>query len=512
MSAVVPGRATTDATREFASRWQAQGFVADGYRRLGHADLTVSALGFGAYRIDDEAPAHREALEHALLNGCNLIDTSTNYAIGGSERCIGATLADLIAAGQLTRKEVVVVTKVGYVQGDNLTLARERERRGQPFPEMVKYDEHCWHCIHPEFIADQLALSLQRLRLECVDVYLLHNPEYFLSDAAHRGVNVETARAEFYDRLRRAFAYLEEQVAAGRIARYGVSSNSFPKPVADPEFTSISAMMDIARELVRDCAGDENAHHFAVVQLPANLYESGALRVKNNGEGNAMTALEYARANELGVLVNRPLNAFHRQRMIRLADFPIVPTPRPLTVQLAIGQELEDEFAQTIAPTMQVRGGDVAPGEFFRWGSELERALPQLGDAARWHDLVEHQIWPNVRYVIDQLDAAMQGEAGEAWTRWRDRYQSELRALLQCVSNECARQTNAQSAGLKQHLEPHLPAELRDESLSRKALHALASLDGVTCVLCGMRRVAYVDDALGVMKWPRLGDAMPLFF
>ena len=54
--------------------------------------LPVSRIGFGCYRVDDQAPGHREALERALADGCTLIDTSTNYTDGGSERLVGAVL------------------------------------------------------------------------------------------------------------------------------------------------------------------------------------------------------------------------------------------------------------------------------------------------------------------------------------------------------------------------------------------------------------------------------------
>jgi aryl-alcohol dehydrogenase-like predicted oxidoreductase len=55
-------------------------------------------------------------------------------------------------------------------------------------------------------------------------------------------------------------------------------------------------------------------------------------------------------------------------------------------------------------------------------------------------------------------------------------------------------------------IDPLLPEERRRESLSRKALWTVASTPGVTCVLVGMRRADYVDDALGVLPWPPLAD------
>ncbi|MEK7357217.1 MAG: aldo/keto reductase, partial [Bdellovibrionota bacterium] len=85
--------------------------------RLGTTDLTVSRVGFGCYRVHEFEPDHREALKSALLSGVNLIDTSTNYTDGSAERLVGDITRELFDAEQLEREEIVIVTKVGYVQG-----------------------------------------------------------------------------------------------------------------------------------------------------------------------------------------------------------------------------------------------------------------------------------------------------------------------------------------------------------------------------------------------------------
>ena len=175
-----------------------------GMRRFGHSGLTTSRLGFGTYRVDTREPEHRDALKKALREGVNLIDTSTNYMDGDSERLVGSALRELIKSGDLTREEVIVVSKIGYVQGHNLKQAEAREQAGHPYPDMVKYGEGIWHCIHPEYLADQLTLSLDRLGLTTLDVCLLHNPEYFLSEAAHHdGGNLAAARDAFIAGLNR---------------------------------------------------------------------------------------------------------------------------------------------------------------------------------------------------------------------------------------------------------------------------------------------------------------------
>ena len=297
---MIGGRATVEGTGR-----RAEGRA--GYRVLGGTGLAVSIVGFGGYRTGRVDPAHRAALRAALEAGVNLIDTSSNYMLGDSERLVGEVLAERI----VPREEVVVVSKVGYLQGPNLELAQQREAAGRPFPEMVKYADGVWHCISPEFLDDQLGRALDRLQLETIDVLLLHNPEYFLSEAAHHPDRTppEDTRAAFYDRLRRAFEYLDEAVADGRIGAYGVSSNTCVSPVDDPEATSVTRMHDAS------------GGRMAVLQLPYNLLETGALLERNTPDG---TALEAAAQRGLGVLVNRPLNAMApgHGHLVRLADPP----------------------------------------------------------------------------------------------------------------------------------------------------------------------------------------------
>jgi uncharacterized protein YyaL (SSP411 family)/aryl-alcohol dehydrogenase-like predicted oxidoreductase len=304
--AATPRFATAEATRAHTTP-----FAAHGTALLGSTGLTVAKIGFGGYRVDESDPDFAEALVSALTSGINLIDTSTNYTDGGSERMIGEVLADLTREGAFSREAIVVVSKVGYVQGSNLRLARQREAAGKPFPEMVKYQDSCWHCIHPEFLEDQLARSLGRLGLDGLDVLLLHNPEYFFADAEHRGGGeISALRDQFYARMREAFAFLEGQVKAGRIRWYGVSSNSCTDPEDDRESTSLLRMLDAAKS----AGGD--GHHFRVLQLPMNLLESGGALVENN---RGKTVLACAADNGIGVLVNRPLNAIRGRGMVRLA-------------------------------------------------------------------------------------------------------------------------------------------------------------------------------------------------
>jgi aryl-alcohol dehydrogenase-like predicted oxidoreductase len=475
---------------------------------LGRTGLTVSRLGFGGYRVDDETPEHREALVAALTAGCSLIDTSTNYTDGGSERLVGAVLAELGRDGRLNRDAVVVVSKIGYVQGQNLVLAQEREAAGKPFPEMVKYMEGCWHCLHPEFLRDQLARSLDRLQLSTLDVCLLHNPEYFLSDAMKRaaGGELEEIRKEFYRRLRLAFAFLETQVAAGRLACYGVSSNTAVARPDDPEATSLSLMLEAAT------AAGGPAHHFRVLQVPANLFESGAILQPNTGPGGSRTVLGVAAEAGIAVLMNRPLNAIAGEGMIRLADVPAQEAGgEPPEDALRRLSGLEAEFRAQIAPHLRVPQGAARPAEWFRWADQLRTLPAQVRGLDHWQQIEGGIIGPAVTQVVGMLDQGLAGPMEAAWQGWRNRYLPELEATLAAFRGRAARQSQTLSERVAAAINPYLPLARTGESLSRKALWVLASTPGVTSVLLGMRRPVYVTDAMAILGWPPLPDVRPIY-
>ncbi|MDF0651217.1 MAG: aldo/keto reductase [Nitrospira sp.] len=512
--ASLSGSATVQGTATYASRAMARAGetgLAHGLTVLGATGLTTSRLGFGTYRVDMQNPQYREALKMALRSSCNLIDSSTNYTDGDSERLVGSVLAELVASSEVHRDEIIVVSKIGYIQGQNLKLAEAKEKAGRPYPELVKYGDGIWHCIHPEFLADQLTLSLDRLGLSTLDICLLHNPEYFLSEAAHRGgQDLENLRDDFYARIERAFVYFETQIKTGRLKYYGVSSNTTTSPADKPDATSLSLMIEAA-EAAAESVGS-SAHHFQVLQCPMNLFESGAAVTTNTGRSNSQTVLECAQQKNIAVLVNRPLNAMlSHNRMLRLADLPLEGPPIDIDQQLSKVGALEQEYRTSLSPTIPDSGTGTASADYFNWSAELRRIHQQIQGLEHWEQIEHHMIAPQINRALQLLSRQLSGDVAERWERWRQRYIPELLTLLRGFRREATLMSKAQTDRVARTIDPLLPPSHRIASLSQKMLWLLTSTPGVTCVLNGMRVPKYVEDSLAVLKWEPITDTRPIY-
>lgn len=462
---------------------------------LGRTGLTVSGAGFGGYRIADGVPAHRLALRAALSSGINLIDTSANYADGGSEELIGKVIEEMMLEGRISRNEIVVVTKGGYLQGSNYEIARERLEAGSGFPEIVEYGSGLWHCIAPEFLNDQITRSSERLGLRTIDVYLLHNPEYYLGWAAKQGMTLEDARAEYHRRLTNAFIYLETEVEQGRIGCYGISSNSFPHGASEFDFTSLEEAIKIAERI-------SLIHNFAVIQFPANLHEAGFVKERNQS-GNR-TLMDLAREKNLGVLINRPLNAIVGKGLARLADFPAADTgmgEEHINQSIRALTEREQEFAGqwmgTLAADEEARAALL---EFVSVGHIMGRHWAEFGSIEHYNDVLSQYFAPRLGYVAQFL----REHGTQAHLDWYASYMADARSLFKAVEAHYARGAGQRARNVRERLAGALGTD-PEGSLSTLAVRMLLGVEGVDTVLVGMRREEYVLDIVKALKAGPLG-------
>jgi aryl-alcohol dehydrogenase-like predicted oxidoreductase len=486
---MIKGYATGDGTGDYATRYEPLS-----YASLGRTGLMVSQAGFGGYRISSGVGHHANALGFALRSGINLIDTSANYADGGSETLVGEVLEDLVQSGEVTRPQVIVISKVGYLQGQNYALSQQRKSEGQSFQDLVEYGQGLEHCIHPDFLEDQLTRSLTRLNLETLDGYLLHNPEYYLGWAAKNELPLEDARKEYYRRIRGAFEHLEKEVEQGRIRFYGISSNTFPAAADDPEFTSLQTVWELAEAMSAD-------HHFGIVQMPFNLMEPGAALERNQPTGQS--ALSFAAEKDLGVLINRPLNAFAANRLYRLADLPQTERLETNEVIAKIRGLIKSESRlwRKIIPHLDIpRGLRMRIKQQNEVGDHLKHYWKNFGSYENFRQAQKGTFWPRVQGVLDFLQP--HAANNEDLAQWLDSHPVCLQEALDAVGSIYVEEAVRVLNRIRYALNDADPQWENQGTLSQKAIRALRTTAGVSVVLVGMRREAYVQDVLEELKRP----------
>lgn len=176
-------------------------------RSFGSSDLTCSAVGFGTWEMGttqygeiDVAEAVR-AVQMAVDYGITLFDTAEVYGPFTSEELLARGLGD-------RRKDVAVVTKVGFVFHDDLTIRGDAAVAGRD-ASAANITEHTEGC-------------LRRLKTDYIDLMLIHWPD-------HKTPHEETV------------AGLEALKAAGKIRHYGVSNYTMPMMAACQKHGQLTA-------------------------------------------------------------------------------------------------------------------------------------------------------------------------------------------------------------------------------------------------------------------------------
>jgi myo-inositol catabolism protein IolS len=123
------------------------------YRRFGKTDLKVSAIGFGCWEIGGtyghiDASEFERAVARAIDSGITCFDTAEAYGMGVSEEALARALGP-------RRNNVVLATKFG-VGYDEMPNRRDSSRAR---------------------VLASIDKSLQRLKTDHVEIYLVHWPD-----------------------------------------------------------------------------------------------------------------------------------------------------------------------------------------------------------------------------------------------------------------------------------------------------------------------------------------------
>ena len=309
---MVPGHASHSGTARLCARFPK--FSAAGHFRqpehvphLSH--LWLSSVGIGTYLGEPDTATdqrYTDAALDAIAGGINVLDSAINYRFQRSERSIGAVIKQLPGR----REELLICSKAGYLTYDGTVPSDPRRYFIEQYiePGIVPREELVGgiHCMAPSYLKNQLERSRHNLQVETIDVFYIHNPEQ---------QSGEVSRDIFHDRLRRAFAALEQAVAGNKIRVYGTATwSGFRQDRGAKDYLDLGEIAAIAHQV----GGD--GHHFRAIQLPFNLGLPEAFAKENQKIGAKQVSLLTA-ARELGIAVIASASLLQGKLAGRLPEF-----------------------------------------------------------------------------------------------------------------------------------------------------------------------------------------------
>jgi len=136
------------------------------YRKIGSSDIEASVVAFGAWAIGGwkwggtDATAAIDAIDSAIAEGINFIDTAAVYGFGLSEELVGKAIQ------KHQRDKLIIATKCGLrwdMESAHLHVESEGRR--------------VFRTLSAESIVHELDESLKRLQTDYVDLYQTHWPD-----------------------------------------------------------------------------------------------------------------------------------------------------------------------------------------------------------------------------------------------------------------------------------------------------------------------------------------------
>lgn len=299
------GHATPEGTKNYVKNAvKNRGKPADHFRVFDN--LYLSSIGMGTYlgkpNKEDDQSMENAVYDSIKSGSVNVVDTAINYRAMRSEKSVGRALLRLINDGIVTRDQVFVSTKNGYITNDG----------DYPEIDVMEYVQtmfisngimHAddissgYNVLNPNYLKRCIDKSLANLHLATLDLVYVHNPfESWYEDVS---------REDFFQMLSKVFEAYEEYRTLNKIRYYGMATwTCFRVPPDSKEYLCLEDITKTAEKV-----GGLGKHGFRFIQLPYNLAYSEALLLKNQSVGTEknLTILEAAERLKIGVFTSIPL-------------------------------------------------------------------------------------------------------------------------------------------------------------------------------------------------------------
>ncbi|HYY40290.1 MAG TPA: aldo/keto reductase, partial [Nitrososphaera sp.] len=294
------GYATPEGTEKYVQFALSQGRPAAHFKSFD--GLYLSSIGMGTYLghpTEEDDQAIENAVYQSVKSGAiNVIDTAINYRAMKSEKSIGRALLHLVEEGIISRDQILVSTKNGYITNDgdypNIDVM-EYMYRMYIQTEVITADDISsgYNVMNPNYLAKCIDKSVMNMHVSTIDLVYIHN--------AFESWYQEVSREQFMEKLVKAFELYEKYRAQNKIRYYGMATwTCFRVPSDSPEYLSLEQVIKSAYSV-----GGKN-HGFRFIQLPYNLAYSEALLLKSQSIGSEknLTILGAAAKFNIGVFTS----------------------------------------------------------------------------------------------------------------------------------------------------------------------------------------------------------------
>lgn len=300
---VLNGYATDSGTKRYMEYAVQRGKPSIHFRLFD--GLYLSSIGMGTY-LGDLSTENDKAMENAVYESIksgavNVIDTAINYRAMKSEKSIGRALLRLTEDDIISRDEVFICTKNGYITNDGdypRIDVMEYMQRMFISTGLIRPDDISsgYNVLSPNYIERCMDKSLTNMHLNTIDLVYIHN--------AFESWHEDIKREEFMQMLSRVFEVYERYRSNNKIRYYGMATwTCFRLPPDNKEYLSLEEVVDLAEKV----GGKQ--HGFRFIQLPYNLAYSEALLLKgqNVGTEKNLTILEAAERLKIKLFTSIPL-------------------------------------------------------------------------------------------------------------------------------------------------------------------------------------------------------------
>ena len=299
----IDGFATADGTRKFMENAIKNSVPRSHFRSFDNLNLT--SLGMGTYlgqnTIQDDKDIENAIYEAVKSGAMNVIDTAINYRSMKSEKNIGHAMKRLIDDQIISRNQVFISTKNGYITNDgDYPTIDVLEYMHKMFISQGIIDSKDissgYNVLNPNYIRKCIDKSFINMQLDTIDLVYIHN--------AYESWFEDVTRYEFDELIQKVFQVYEEYRLKSKIKYYGMATwTCFRLPEKERGYLSLEEMVKIAENV----GGKDHGLRF--IQLPYNLAYREAFLLKNQSVGadSNLTILEACNKLNIGVFTSVPL-------------------------------------------------------------------------------------------------------------------------------------------------------------------------------------------------------------